>query len=466
MRVTHLQLTDFRSYESAQVEFGDGVTTLVGRNGHGKTNVVEAVRYLSTLSSHRVATDAPLLRAGAERAVVAGRVQRGERSLMLEVTLIPGKANQARLNRGAAKPRDLVGLLRTVVFAPEDLGLVKGDPSARRALMDELCVALHPAFAGDLVDYDRVLRQRSSLLKSAKGKARIDEDMLVVWDEKLAGLGARIMTARLHAIEGLAPFVTRAYADVAPGEGECAISYATATMVSRETASLDAPEFEVPDDAEPAMFRSEKSVTDDLVGLKFEISSRPSAASDATERVVPTPLTSIAELTEALLARMHELRKQELDRGVCLVGPHRDDLEIRIGALPAKGYASHGESWSCALALRLGSYDLLAADGDDGEPVLILDDVFAELDAGRRAALAVRIAHASQVLITAAVAEDVPNELRRHPGGHHVLTVTPGHVSAEIGSEASSVVDAPTGSQASSAPATDLPQTVVGGDNA
>ncbi|NTV40457.1 MAG: DNA replication and repair protein RecF, partial [Demequinaceae bacterium] len=171
MRVTHLHLTDFRSYAAVQVEFGEGVTTLVGRNGHGKTNVVEAVRYLSTLSSHRVATDAPLLRAGAERAVVAGRVQRGDRSLMLEVTLIPGKANQARLNRGAVRPRELLGLLRTVVFAPEDLGLVKGDPSARRAFLDELCVALQPAFAGDLADYDRVLRQRSSLLKSAKGKA-------------------------------------------------------------------------------------------------------------------------------------------------------------------------------------------------------------------------------------------------------------------------------------------------------
>src|SRR5664279_2451762 len=227
MRITHLILTDFRSYEAVQVDFGPGVTTLVGRNGHGKTNVVEAVRYLSTLSSHRVATDAPLLRAGAERAVVAGRVQRGERSLMLEVTLIPGKANQARLNRGAVRPRELVGLLRTVVFAPEDLGLVKGDPSARRAFLDELCVALHPAFVGDLADYDRVLRQRSSLLKSAKGKARIDEDLLAIWDEKLAGLGARIMKARIIAVEQLGPYVARAYADVAPGEGACSISYST-----------------------------------------------------------------------------------------------------------------------------------------------------------------------------------------------------------------------------------------------
>lgn len=431
MRVTHLQLTDFRSYTTAQVEFGEGVTTLVGRNGHGKTNVIEAVRYLSTLSSHRVATDAPLLRAGAERAVVAGRVQRGDRSLMLEITLIPGKANQARLNRGAVRPRELLGLLRTVVFAPEDLGLVKGDPSARRAFLDELCIALQPAFAGDLADFDRVLRQRSSLLKSAKGKARIDEDMLIVWDEKLAALGARIMRARLIAVEQLRPHVSRAYADVAPGEGACEITYSTATLVSRETTHEDSSEAEAPPgaDTDPRMAdgRDKEGVTH--IPKTEILPTRPPAAGDATERVAATPLTSVGELTEALLARMRELRKQEFDRGVCLVGPHRDDLDIQIGTLPARGYASHGESWSCALALRLGSYDLLASDGNDGEPVLILDDVFAELDTGRRAALAARLSRASQVLITAAVAEDVPLELREHPAGHRILRVTPGNVS-------------------------------------
>ena len=409
MRVTHLQLTDFRSYASATVEFGDGVTTLVGRNGHGKTNVVEAVRYLSTLSSHRVATDAPLLRMGAERAVIAGRVQRGDRSLMLEITLVPGKANQARLNRGAAKPRDLVGLLRTVVFAPEDLALVKGDPSVRRDFLDELCVALQPAFAGDLSDYDRVLRQRSSLLKSAKGKARIDEDMLAVWDEKLAALGARIMRAHLVAIYHLAPYVARAYEDVAPGEGDCSIAYSTATDVSRETHGQESTTIDAPRGA-------------------------------MTASAAPTHETPVDVLADALLRRMGEVRPQELDRGVCLVGPHRDDLEIRIGPLPAKGYASHGESWSCALALRLGTYELLAHDGDDAEPVLILDDVFAELDTGRRAALAQRIVGARQVLITAAVAEDVPAELLNHPGGHRLLRVTPGVVCVEGDADADAAV--------------------------
>lgn len=378
MRVTHLSLTDFRSYEGVEIEFGPRVTTLVGRNGQGKTNVVEAVRYLSTLSSHRVAADAPLIRAGAARAVVRARVEKAGRSLALEVTMNPGKANTARIGRAVAKPRDLLGTLRTVVFAPEDLALVKGDPAGRRQFMDELIVALHPRLAGDLSDYDRVLRQRSSMLKSAKN-ARGDLTMLDIWDEKLAELGGRIVQARRAAIGALAPYVKSAYAAVAPDGGDCRVAYST---------SLDQPE---------------------------------ALAVDA----------SAGAIGERLLARLGELRTKEIDRGVTLAGPHRDDLDITLGELPAKGYASHGESWSCALALRLGSYDLLTADdgpdaGDDGEPVLILDDVFAELDSGRRSALAERLADASQVLITAAVAEDVPDTLRGE-----VLTVTTGKVTAD-----------------------------------
>ena len=387
MRVTHLSLVDFRSYPEVQVEFGPGVTTLVGRNGHGKTNVVEAVRYLSTLTSHRVATDAPMVRAGAERAVMAARVQRGDRALMIEITMLPGKTNTARLNRGAAKPRDLLGILRTVIFAPEDLALVKGDPASRRTFMDEVCVALQPTLAGDIADYERVMRQRSTLLKSAKGKAKIDETMLTIWDEKLADLGARLMRARLAMVQMLRPLVARAYADVAPGEGTCTISYRTALETGEDV-------------------------------------------------LVPSTET----LKAAMLARMQELRSHELDRGVCLVGPHRDDLDITIGDLPAKGYASHGESWSCALALRLAAYDLLTEDGDDGEPVLILDDVFAELDTGRRDALAARIARASQVLITAAVGADVPAQLQHHPGGNRVLYVSPGVISETATATASPAV--------------------------
>jgi len=360
MHVAHLQLADFRSYSELDLALDPGVTTFVGRNGQGKTNLVEAVRYLSTLSSHRVASDAPLIRAGAagaaaERAVVGAKVVKGGRSLTLEVTIQPGKAKTARMGRAAARPRDIVGILRTVVFAPEDLSLVKGDPSVRRAFMDELCVALAPVHAGILADYDRVLKQRTSLLKTARN-ARVDLTTLDIWDEKLAELGGRIIAARLAALAALSPYAETAYQDVAPGSAPFSLTYSTA---------LD---------------------------------------------------TASADFAVQLLSQVTERRSQEIERGQCLVGPHRDDVDIAIGDLPAKGYASHGESWSCALALRLASYDLLTADGGpdsdtDGEPVLILDDVFAELDSGRRSALAARIGTASQVLITAAVGADVPDAL-------------------------------------------------------
>jgi DNA replication and repair protein RecF len=363
MHVAHLQLADFRSYAALDV------TTFVGRNGQGKTNLVEAIRYLATLSSHRVASDVPLIRSGAERAIVAAKVIKGGRSLTLEVTIQPGKAKSARLGKSPARPRDLVGILRTVVFAPEDLSLVKGDPGGRRSFMDELCVALTPAFAGDVADYERVVRQRTSLLKTARN-ARADLGTLDIWDEKLAELGGRIVAARRRAVAALLPYAAAAHAAVAPGSAPFSLTYASGVDEGGDAAATAA----------------------------------------------------------ALLARMAELRQQEVDRGVCLVGPHRDDLEISIGDLPARGYASHGESWSCALALRLGSYDLLTADGGpdsevDGEPVLILDDVFAELDSTRRAALAGRLASASQVLITAAVAEDVPTAL-----AGAVMTVADGEV--------------------------------------
>ncbi|MDN4483444.1 DNA replication/repair protein RecF [Demequina lignilytica] len=374
MRVTHLQLADFRSYAEAEVELGAGVTTFVGRNGQGKTNLVEALRYLSVLGSHRVASDAPLIRFGAERAVVRAKVEKSGRSLALEVTLVGGRANQARLGRAQVRPRELIGILRTVLFAPEDLSLVKGDPGGRRQFMDELCVALQPTLAADLADYDRVLRQRGSMLKTSRN-ARGDLTMLDIWDEKLADLGGRIVAARLRAVAALAPHVLAAYLDVAPDGGDCRISYATS------------------------------------LGTDLEPDS--------------------AALGGALLDQLRELRPKELERGVNLAGPHRDDLEIRLGEMPAKGYASHGESWSCALALRIGTYDLLTSEtgpdsDDDGEPVLILDDVFAELDSTRRSALASRLERASQVLITAAVADDVPAAL-----AGAVIPVTKGRVGEE-----------------------------------
>jgi len=371
MFVTYLSLTDFRSYPAVELELEPGVTAFVGPNGQGKTNLVEAIGYAATLSSHRVPSDAALVRAGASRAVVRLRAQRGERKAALEIEIIPGRANKARLN-GAPVPRvrDVLGLVRTVLFAPEDLALVKGDPEGRRRFLDELTVMTRPRLAGTLADYERVLKQRSALLKSAsaamKGSRSADLRTLDVWDGKLASLGAQILAARLELVEALAPHVAHAYAEVSAGQGAAAIRLVPSLeRLSDEDAPHLAP------DASPALLEAQ------------------------------------------LLEAMGRLRPKEIERGVCLVGPHRDDLLLELGGLPAKGYASHGESWSFALALRLASYRLMTADGSgfDTEPILVLDDVFAELDAGRRERLAALVEPAGQVLVTAAVPTDVPESL-------------------------------------------------------
>jgi DNA replication and repair protein RecF len=366
VHVSHLHLHDFRSYADVDVELGPGVTAFIGQNGQGKTNLVEAVDYLSRLASHRVASDAPLVRAGADRGVVRAAVVRDGRTAVLEVELNPGRANRARVNKSALpRARELVGLVRTVVFSPEDLALVKGDPSERRRFLDDLLVLRTPRLAGVRADYDRVLRQRNSLLKTAGAARRGSTNQqsalstLGVWDAHLARTGGELLAERIALVEALGPYVGKAYETVARG-------------ATREDAEIDyRPSFDV---------------------------------GGATGR---------AELTEGLLAEVERRRPDELDRGVSLVGPHRDDLHLTLGnrelRLPVKGYASHGESWSFALALKLASYDLLRADGDD--PILLLDDVFAELDAERRAQLAGMVAEAEQVLVTAAVPDDVPEAL-------------------------------------------------------
>ena len=363
MFVDHLQLADFRSYEQVDVPLGSGVTTFVGANGQGKTNLVEAVEYVSTLSSHRVSSEVPLVRFGAERAVVRARVQAGlddPRQLQLEIEITPGKANRARLNRSPLRrSRELIGVLRTVVFSPEDLAIVKGDPSERRRFLDELVVARWPRFAGVRADYDRVLKQRSTLLKSLSGRSRGGPppaeaaSTLDVWDAHLSAAGAELLAARLRTLAELAPHVSSAYADIAPTNSEVAATY-----------------------------KSSLELTADL---------------------------SRDELAEVMVAGLQERRADEIQRGVCLVGPHRDDVVLTMGPMPAKGYASHGESWSLALALRLGSFQLLRDDAV--EPVLVLDDVFAELDSTRRQRLAASVVSAEQVLVTAAVGADVPVEL-------------------------------------------------------
>jgi DNA replication and repair protein RecF len=364
MFVDHLQLVDFRSYESVDVELGAGVVIFVGANGQGKTNLVEAIEYLSTLSSHRVSADQALVRVGAERAVIRARVQAGlddPRQLQLEVEITPGKANRARLNRSPLRrARELVGVLRTVVFAPDDLAIVKGDPGERRRFLDDLVVSRWPRLASVRADYDRALRQRNTLLKSLGGRFRgvgitgeVDAT-LHVWDSHLAEAGGDLLQARLATLADLAPHVHKAYAEIAPTNNEATAEY------------------------KPSM---------DL-----------GASSDR------------AGLAEAMLYAMAGLRSEEIARGLSLVGPHRDDITLTLGVLPARGYASHGEAWSLALALKLGSFSLLRADGI--EPVLVLDDVFAELDLTRRDRLATAVSAAEQVLVTAAVDADVPQLLR------------------------------------------------------
>jgi DNA replication and repair protein RecF len=359
MYVRHLALHDFRSWAELDLELAPGRTVFVGSNGFGKTNLVEALWYCATLGSHRVATDAPLIRAGAERAIVSAIVVNEGRELAVDLEIAAGRANKGRLNRSPVRStRDVLGAVRAVLFAPEDLALVRGDPSERRRYLDELATVRRPRIAAVRADYDRALKQRTALLKSASGgRFRTDPgllDTLAVWDGQLAAAGAELMAARLELVNQLSPEVEKAYQLLAPASRPAAIAYRAAI----ETAHADG------------------------LGPGIDI------------------------LAARLLESLERRRDAELERGMCLVGPHRDDLELRLGDQPAKGFASHGESWSMALALRLASYELLRAEGS--EPVLILDDVFAELDSSRRRALADVAAGAEQVLVTAAVGEDIP----------------------------------------------------------
>jgi DNA replication and repair protein RecF len=364
VHLTRLALTDFRSYEAADVALGPGVTTFTGSNGQGKTNLVEAAYYVATFSSHRVAADAPLIRQGADRAIVRAAVRSAGRDSLLEIEINAGRPNRVRLNRmPAPRPREALGVLRCVLFAPEDLAVVKGDPDQRRRYLDDLLVVSRPRYAGVRADYDRVLRQRSALLKSAKARGGVPPGAMEVWDDKLVSTGAELTAARLRLIAEIEPLVAACYSAVSGAERDTTMRYRMSAVRQAESGEDDAP---------------------------------PPA---------PDPALLEVLLREALAAR----RRAELERGVCLVGPHRDELELQIGGLPSRGYASHGESWSLAFALRLAAYQLLRAEGED--PVLVLDDVFAELDSDRRERLAGLVGDAEQVLVTAAVPGDVPASL-------------------------------------------------------
>jgi DNA replication and repair protein RecF len=371
VHLTRLSLTDFRSYREAEVTLGPGVTTFQGANGQGKTNLVEAAGYLATFGSHRVAADAPLIRQGADRAILRGLIAASGRDTLLEIEINAGRANRVRLNRAPApRPRDVLGVLRCVLFAPEDVAVVKGDPDQRRRYLDDLLVAMRPRYAGIRADYERVLRQRTALLKSARARGAVPAGALEVWDDHLVTAGVQLTAGRLRLVTELRPLVAACYSSVSGTERDTGLWYrmsaGTAAAQGADREGDGGQDSDVPPDPEP------------------------------------DPEKLAITLREALAVR----RRAELERAVCLVGPHRDELELRIGGLPARGYASHGESWSLALALRLAAYQLLRAGGED--PVLMLDDVFAELDTGRRDRLAELVSDAEQVLVTAAVPEDVP----------------------------------------------------------
>ncbi|HBO54420.1 DNA replication/repair protein RecF [Janibacter terrae] len=400
MHVRHLSIGDFRSYPSAELALEPGITTLVGLNGQGKTNLVEAIGYVASLSSHRVATDQPMVRFGSDRAIVRCAVVRDGRESLVELEITPGRANRAKLNRSPLpRTRDVLGTLRTVLFAPEDLALIKGDPGERRRFLDDLLVQRQPRWSGVRSDYDKILKQRGALLKSAaallgsrRGRGRrsssapegVDpraavEDALrtlEIWDDNLATLGSQLLYARLRLLRDLVPHLQEAYREVSANQSEATAVY------------------------------------------------RSSLHEEAAEAIAAGEVPEPEQLRAAMLESMARVRDQEVERGVNLVGPHRDDLVLGLGEMPAKGYASHGESWSFALALRLAAYHLLRHDlGDD--PVLVLDDVFAELDSGRRERLAAMVADCEQVLITAAVPQDVPESL-----AGQTFTVSLGEVGA------------------------------------
>ncbi|QEE62471.1 DNA replication/repair protein RecF [Salinibacterium sp. dk2585] len=373
MFVTHLSLTDFRNYERAEVALEPGANLFVGSNGQGKTNLIEALGYLSTVGSHRVSSDQALIRRDQDAAIIRAKLAHGARQLLVEVQLNRSSANKAQVNRSAIKTRELPRYFSSVLFAPEDLALVRGEPSGRRRFMDELLVLLSPRFAGIIADYDRVLRQRNTLLKSARaaGVKGSQLSTLEVWDERLIELGSQLVEARTALVTRLQPEVARAYVSIAGDQHSAELENRLSIFSGSD---------------------------DDEAGDEPGVSG----------------VVSAADAASAFRTSLERLRRSELERAVTLVGPHRDDLLLRLNGMPARGYASHGESWSFALALKLASVEELRRDSATGDPVLVLDDVFAELDAARRERLADAVVSVEQVLITAAVYEDVPDALRAH----------------------------------------------------
>lgn len=380
MRLSELVLQNYRSYSDAELVLEPGPNVLLGLNGVGKTNIAEAIGYLSTLSSHRVSHDGPLIRHGESQAIIRAQAHRGSQSAFMELEINPGRSNRARINRGAAvRATEVLGILRSVLFAPEDLELIKGSPAARRRLFDSLAVQLRPSLGALRQEYEKVLRQRNALLKSIRheGFTPTHESTLEVWDQQLAQTGARVLRARLEMVSSLRPHVAEAYHQLSESVRTARLGY-----LSSLDGTLSEEEETPPQSAGP------------------EASALESASTE--------------ELAHQLRMSLQAARRRERERGLTLVGPHRDDVRFSLDSTPVKGYASHGETWSFALALRLASYRVMIDDDPSAgaEPILILDDVFAELDARRRRRLAEVATGAEQLIVTAAVDDDVPESLR------------------------------------------------------
>jgi len=388
VHVARLSLTDYRNYARAELELGPGATVLVGRNGQGKTNLVESIGYLATLGSHRVSSDQALIRAGSDAAIIRAQLAHGDRRLLVELQLNRQGANRAQLNRSAVKTRELPRYAHSVLFAPEDLAIVRGEPGVRRRMLDELLVQRSPRLAGVMADYDRVLKQRNSLLKSARARGLAADKLttLDIWDERLVELGTELIDQRVALIAELAEPVAAAYRSIVDADHRPELR----AVLSVDGADVD----------------GESTGFDATTGGRVAPERTDDAYRDPSGAAQPAINTA-----ERFAGALRALRAKELERGVTLVGPHRDDVLLLLNGLPAKGYASHGESWSFALAIRLASAELLRRDSATGDPVLVLDDVFAELDRLRRERLAEAIVGFEQVLVTAAVLEDVPAPL-------------------------------------------------------
>jgi len=347
VHITHLSLQDFRSYKALEPPLDPKQTIFIGDNGEGKTNIIEAIMYLSLLSSHRVSQDVPLIKLGAERAYIRAKVLQDDRSQLIELEINTNKTNRAKVNQNPVRSqREILGITQAIAFSPEDLDLVRGDPTERRAFVDQLLIQRNPRMSGVITDYERALKQRNALLKS-----RASIQSLEPWDEHLIKFGAELVASRIELIEALKTFFIAAYKNLAEKK-PAGISY--------------------------------KSNIDNLSNNR--------------------------ETNQELLKlKLLDVRDQERERGITLVGPHRDDVLLSLGEHQVKGYASHGESWSIALALRLSSFQLLKEEGN--RPILILDDVFSELDETRREKLVQLAEEAEQTFITVAVESDLPKNL-------------------------------------------------------